>query len=162
MEEGQVFELADVISGKIINCGLTPECSNASKGEKKVWRLLWDYGVYVNRDIWFTHDECYFKDLKTTKGGIGRYDFVIWSRKANKDNKVIRLVEVDGEQHYKEGNFFPQTLKARQKDDQIKNEYAWSHNIPLIRIPYSAIDSLTIEDIFSDKYLVKPQGNPFP
>jgi len=36
-----------------------------------------------------------------------------------------------------------------------KNQYCLSHNIPLYRIPYSLRDTITFEDLFDDKFLVK-------
>lgn len=41
------------------------------------------------------------------------------------------------------------------ESDKIKNEYALSHNIPLVRIPYKERDHITLEMIMGDKYLVK-------
>ena len=37
----------------------------------------------------------------------------------------------------------------------MKNEYALSHNIPLVRIPYWERDNITLEMILEDKYLIK-------
>lgn len=40
-------------------------------------------------------------------------------------------------------------------DHNIKNEYALSHNIPLVRIPYWKRNSITLETIMGDQYLIK-------
>ena len=75
---------------------------------------------------------------------IGRYDFVIL-----KNNTPIRLIEFDGEQHYKNiANW--DSLELQQKRDQVKNEYALSHNIPLVRIPYWERDNITLDMIMGD------------
>lgn len=75
---------------------------------------------------------------------IGRYDFVIL-----KNNTPIRLIEFDGEQHYKNiANW--DSLELQQQRDQIKNEYALSHNIPLVRIPYWERDNITLDMIMGD------------
>lgn len=53
------------------------------------------------------------------------------------------MIEYDGEQHYMPVNFgenntklMKERLKARQKNDQIKNNYCKENNINLLRIPY--------------------------
>ena len=38
--------------------------------------------------------------------------------------------------------------------DIIKNEYAVKRGIPLVRIPYSEKGAITLDLLFSDKYLV--------
>ena len=48
----------------------------------------------------------------------------------------------------------PERLAQTQYYDQIKNEYAKSHNIPLKRIPYWDYDKITLENIMSDKWLI--------
>lgn len=45
--------------------------------------------------------------------------------------------------------------KSFWKNDTLKNQYALSHNIPLVRIPYSKRDSMTLDDILGDSYLYK-------
>ena len=42
--------------------------------------------------------------------------------------------------------------------DTIKNNYAFNHNIPLVRIPYTERDNITLEMIMGDKYLIKPSN----
>ena len=46
-------------------------------------------------------------------------------------------------------------LKATQKRDKIKNNYALSHNIPLVRIPYWERDNITLDLLLGNKYLQK-------
>ena len=60
-------------------------------------------------------------------------------------------VEYDGEQHFYPTRFGSQTVEESQKAfkelkirDSIKNEYCKSHDIPLIRVPYT----MKYEDIF--------------
>lgn len=83
------------------------------------------------------------------------YDFAIY-----KNDKIIRLIEYDGIQHYQEtwGKWKSRdTLEERQQRDKEKNQYAISHNIPLVRIPYWERDNITLEMIMGDKYLVKAE-----
>ena len=39
------------------------------------------------------------------------------------------------------------TFENKQLRDQVKNEYCYKNNIPLLRIPYWAYDSLTANDV---------------
>lgn len=83
-----------------------------------------------------------------------RYDFAILE-----NNKVIRLIEFDGEQHYENNiknsgwNTY-EKYKLTLKNDIKKNELAKIHNIPLIRIPYWERDNITLNLLLSDKYLI--------
>ena len=69
------------------------------------------------------------------------------------------MIEFDGEQHflYKNNgwNTKEQFLKTQQSDKE-KNEYCKRNNIPLIRIPYTHMNSLSIEDLRLDttKFLI--------
>lgn len=125
-----------------ISCG----CEN-SRGEYNIKKIL------NNHNVPYLHNKGYFKDLLSSIGGLLRYDFIIFSD----TNEPIRLVEFDGPQHNEPitrfgGNIHFETTKA---NDLIKNQYALSHNIPLVRIPYSKRDTITYDDIFGDKYLIK-------
>ena len=76
-------------------------------------------------------------------GKVARFDFYVENR---------YLIEFDGEQHINKNNtWYNETL---HKHDLMKNNYAKCHNIPLIRIPYSKKDSLTLEDLLGDSYLI--------
>ena len=83
------------------------------------------------------------------------YDFAIY-----KKDKIIRLIEYDGIQHYQEtwGKWKNKyTLEDQRRRDKEKNQYALSHNIPLVRIPYWERDNITLEMIMGDQYLVKKE-----
>jgi hypothetical protein len=68
---------------------------------------------------------------------------------------VVRLIEFDGEQHYREVPQWRTSLEVIKQRDKEKNEYALSNNIPLVRIPYWERDNITLEMIMDDKYLIK-------
>lgn len=93
-----------------------------------------------------------FTDLISKSGGYPLYDFAI----LDSFNNVERLIEFDGEQHFKPYEYFGGKEKFLKvvENDTLKNQYAKSHNIPLVRIPYSKRDSITIEDLLGDKYLI--------
>lgn len=49
-----------------------------------------------------------------------------------------------------------ENLKKEKKYDNIKNEFCLKNNIPLIRIPYTKLHKITIEDLLPEtsKYLI--------
>lgn len=115
-----------------VSCG----CYHRSIGATKILTLLTDNNINFI-------EEYSFIDLPKS-----RFDFAIIE-----NNQIIRLVEFDGEQHFKDVSAWG-GLELQQKRDNIKNEYALSHNIPLIRIPYWEQENITIDLILGDKYLV--------
>lgn len=125
------------------SCG----CSHKSIGENNIEQIL------KENDIDYIRDKIYFKDLINNNGNIMRYDFILLQ-----NNIPYRLIEFDGEQHFHivnkgymsgEEHFLQQIAS-----DNLKNNYAHSHNIPLVRIPYKERDNITLEMLMSDKYLV--------
>lgn len=117
------------------SCG----CLGRSVGEYNIFQLL------ENNKIHFISE--YHPD-----DGYGRYDFGI----LNENNQIIRLIEFDGEQHFQNSSgYWGSSFQEQQIRDKKKNEYALSHNIPLVRIPYWERDKITLDMIMSDKYLIK-------
>ena len=125
-------------SGNTSSCG----CINYSIGEKNIKNIL-DTNNISYKAQW----SCPELELK-------RFDFAILDINKN----VIRLIEFDGKQHFNDISGIwnsKESLTDIQKRDKIKNEYALSHNIPLVRIPYWERDNITLEMIMDDKYLVR-------
>lgn len=121
---------ANLNNGHTQSCG----CIN-SKGELKIIQLL------LENNMPFIHDRGIFKDCKLSTGGTARFDFYI-------DNSYV--IEYDGEVHYqtpKSGWFTEEKLDITRQRDMEKNEYCWSHNIPIIRIPYWEYDNISIDDL---------------
>ena len=116
-----------------------------SIGESNIKKIL------SNANITYKPQQS-FSDLKSDVGGLLLYDFGI----LNNDGQVVRLIEFDGEQHYKPVKYFggDNRFIKQQHLDELKNQYALSHNIPLVRIPYSKRDSMTLDDLLGDKYLI--------
>jgi len=135
----------DLKNGHIQSCGCLK-----SLGEQKIEKILKEHNIK------YIHNKIYFKDLILPKGGIGRYDFIL----LNDNDKPYRLIEFDGIQHYKPisfyyghtpGNNFEYTIN----NDNIKNNYAFKHNIPLIRIPYYVYNKIDINMLlYSNEFLV--------
>lgn len=119
----------DLKSGNTKSCG----CSK-SHGETKVADIL------SNNNITYAK-EYSFSDLKRKK--LLRFDFAVF-----KDGVLQYLIEYDGIQHYKEyGWNDAEHFKIVKENDSAKNQYCQDHNIPLIRIPYTHYNDLTINDL---------------
>ena len=123
-------------NGNIQSCG----CIKKSIGENNIKQLL------ENNNISYA-EQYTFSDLKNIKPL--RFDFAIFY-----NNQLVRLIEFDGIQHYEEQKYFSHSLEEIQTNDNIKNEYAKNNNIPLVRIPYWERDTITIEKILGDEYLI--------
>lgn len=126
------------------SCG----CINRSIGELKIEAILLENNIIYKKEITF-------EDLKNPNTNCKyRFDFGLY-----KNDTLYRLIEFDGEQHFGErsglwGDLKKDPFEARQQRDKEKNEYALSHNIPLVRIPYWERDNITLKMIIGDKYLV--------
>ena len=94
-------------------------------------------------------------DLVAEFGGYPTYDFAI----LDEQEEIIRLIEFDGNQHVRPYDYFggEEKFEKVKKNDSLKNEYAISHNIPLVRIPYSKRDSMTLDDLLGDRYTITKQ-----
>ena len=125
---------AQLLSGHTSSCG----CIKNSIGESNIAQLLTENNIsYIK--------EYTFNDLKSEKNVALRYDFYL--------SALNRLIEFDGEQHYKNTGW--NSLEKTQHHDLIKNNYAISHKIDLVRIPYWERDNITLEMLLGDKYLIK-------
>lgn len=127
-------------NGDKTQCSL---CMPRSKGEEKIKDLL------LKNNIPFVQEKS-FEDCKFESGHKARFDFYV-------NNQYI--IEFDGRQHIEEttgkcSNWW--SLNYVQTHDKVKNIYCKEHNIPLIRIPYSKLNYLKIEDLLleSSKYIL--------
>lgn len=121
-------------SGNTQSCG----CNRQSHGERKIEELLTTAKIPFVREK--TFETCRFPD----SGALARFDFYV----ANN-----YLIEFDGEQH-----FIPHNFGAGEKEQQLmfenikqhdafKNNWCRINHIPLIRIPYTMLTKLTIQDL---------------
>lgn len=118
-----------------------------SFGEEKISRILSSYNInFIKQKVDYN---CIFDS-----GKYGIFDFYV-------DNKYY--IEYDGIQHFKskseKGWNNNQNLQDVIKRDTVKNQYCLDNNIPLIRIPYTQYNFLTIEDLLLDKtnFLIKKE-----
>ena len=129
-------ELRRKDENRTVSCG----CYHRSIGATNIMDCLIFNGIEFI-------DEYVFPDLPKS-----RFDFAIIE-----NGKVVRLIEFDGEQHYKDVKQWG-GLELQQERDKVKNEYALSHNIPLVRIPYWERDKITLEMILGSTYEVREAG----
>lgn len=129
--------------GCVLSCG----CLNMSNGEYYISNIL------KERNINYTHNRAYFQDLRNDEGNLLRYDFIL----LDEDNSPYRIIEFDGVQHEQPIDYFGgiESFNKLQQNDKIKNQYALSHNIPLVRIPYTKRNNIIFDDLLGDKYLIK-------
>lgn len=119
-------------SKKKLSCGCLK-----SQGEEKIIHLL------QNNNIPFiyqkTFENCIFPDTK--KKAV--FDFYI-------NNQY--LLEFDGEQHFLEvgegtGFYTDEEILNMKYRDAFKTKWCEENNIPLLRIPYTKLNTLTINDL---------------
>jgi hypothetical protein len=109
-----------IITNHTTSCG----CKITSTMEKIVEKILDDFNLkYIKQ---YSFDDCKNKYVL-------KFDFAVFDA-----DKLICLIETDGEQHYKAVDYFGgiDGLFITQKRYTIKNEYCIMNNIPLIRLPY--------------------------
>ena len=122
----------DLQQGKISSCG----CMK-SKGETIIKQLLESVNIPFEEQKSFI--DCKFLDT----GYYAKFDFYI-------NNEYI--IEYDGEQHYYYKDI-PSTWNTKenflvtQQHDEYKNNWCKNHSIPIIRIPYTKLDTLCIADL---------------
>lgn len=131
----------NLLSQHTTSCG----CRITSKGEQAIIDLLKQNNIIFQK-------EKSFIDLisETTKKPL-RFDFWV-------NNSY--LIEFDGQQHFQEGkgNFDnPQKFQQTQNYDRQKNEYCLKNNIPLIRIPYTHLSNIRLEDLLleTSEFIIK-------
>lgn len=121
----------DLKSRKINSCGCVK-----SKGEKRIREILTQYHVNFNTEVTFD-------GLVSDKNAPLRYDFVIY-KDCNKNN-IDYIIEYHGEQHYQQSNKWH--TERQQLHDKIKINFCVEHNIPLIIIPYTDFNIISMEYI---------------
>ena len=119
-----------------ISCG----CQKNSLGASNIEKILQNHNIN------------YIKEYVVHELNNKRFDFAL----IDDNNKPIRFIEFDGEQHYRYSGGWntKENLIITQKRDKIKNKWAKDNDIPLVRIPYWERDNITLDIIMGDKYRV--------
>lgn len=126
------------VEGSHLTNGHTTSCGHIkSKGEQLITKLLQENNINFTSEI-------YFNDLRGYGNGLLRFDFGILI-----DNQIKYLIEFNGKQHYQEtgGWNTPEEYQSRQINDNKKVEYCNNHNLPLIIIPYTHLNKLSLNDL---------------
>ena len=121
-------------SGNTQSCGL---CSNNSHGNLKIEQLFKENNIFYERE----------KRFPTCKDTFSLpFDFYV---------NNLYCVEFDGKQHFQNTNTF-YNYEETHNHDIIKNNWCKENNIPLIRIPYTHLKDLKIEDLLleTSKFIV--------
>lgn len=117
-------------SGSVCQCS---DCKTLSKGEDRIKELLIEAKINFIQEK--TFDTCRYPETNA----LLRFDFYV-------DNSYI--IEFDGIQHFQSLGWHTEeklsNLKAR---DKYKNDWCKKNNIPIIRIPYTKLSTLTVEDL---------------
>ena len=128
-------------SGNTQSCG----CQK-SKGENRIIELLTEYNIPFTQQK--TFQDCIFPDTK----GLARFDFYV---------NDTYLIEYDGIQHFAASKYekswnTQEKVEHTQSHDTIKNQWCKKHKIPLIRIPYTHLKDLCIEDLLleTSKFII--------
>ena len=134
------------VNGVRLRNGSKTECSLCmprSKGEEQIKDILSENGIPFIQEKMF--EDCRFPDSNRK----ARFDFYV-------NNSYI--IEFDGRQHIEPtsgdcSNWW--SLDYVQSHDAIKNQYCADNNIPLIRIPYSKINYIKLQDLLPEtsKYI---------
>lgn len=125
----------DILSGNTRSCGCI-----TSRGEYTIGQIL------LTNNISFK-TQYSFPDLRGEKNHLYRFDFAIFD---DNDN-LSHLIEYDGRQHFftEDNNSWDtkENFEKTQLRDKEKTKYCKDHNITLIRIPYTKLESLTLKDL---------------
>ena len=131
------------VSGSSLRAGRTKSCGceRRSRGELIIAKLLTENNISFEQEV---------SMFKFANGTNAWFDFYV-------DNKY--LIEYDGETHYQynlHGWHNKEQLEAQQERDIIKNQWCLDNNIPLIRIPFTILSKLTINDLLleNSKYVI--------
>ena len=114
----------------------------SSRGEIKICEILDAAGLDYQ-------EEYTFPDLVSSSGRPLRFDFAVFDDNGDLDF----LIEFQGIQHYEPVEIFggEEQFKIQQEHDKRKCEYAKTHNITLIEIPYWDFEN--IETILESRLL---------
>lgn len=135
-----------VTTAKSLRAGLCQSCGCIkSKGEEKINQILKQLNYNYKTQFYFNELRDYDKNRPLPL----YFDFAVF----NKDNKLLCLIEYQGEQHYPNEYshnapwYTENELNDLCKRDNLKREYCIKNNIPLIEIKYTDYDKINLDYI---------------
>ena len=129
--------MKDIKSGNTKSCGCIK-----SHGEQKISEIFNMNNIIYQKQ--YTPGVKYKKPL--------HFDFAV----LNEQNEVLYCLEYDGKQHF-ENSLWSEDFELIKLRDEIKNKWCKENDIPLIRIPYWKLNTLTIEDLLleTSNFIIK-------
>ena len=117
-----------------------------SYGERDIEKLLDESGIpYITQ---YTYNNCRFPNTNRP----AKFDFLV---------NHLYVIEYDGDQHFKNSHGrFKSTLSEIRYRDLVKNSYCFQNNIPIIRIPYTHLNKICIEDLLleTSQFVLTPEN----
>lgn len=135
-----------IVAGNSLRTGNTSSCGciGKSKGEYYIEQILNKENILYIKEYPIKIEQKFL-----------RYDFAILD---NNTNNIKYIIEFDGKQHFESSEYFggEKQFQDTQKNDKIKNQWCKENNIPLIRIPYTHLKDLYLEDLLleTSKYII--------
>ena len=124
-----------IVSGTYLRNGTTSSCGclGKSKGEYLIEKLLNDNNILFIKEYPIIIENHRL-----------RFDFAIL------ENNIVKyFIEFDGKQHFESIKYFggENYFNYIKNNDNLKNKWCKDNNIPLIRIPYTLINELSINNL---------------
>ena len=141
-----IVKASHLKEGKIQSCGCLK-----SIGEEKISQILNENNIKFIKQ--YNNLNCIFPDTQH----LAIFDFYILC------NNSFYLIEYDGIQHYEAktngGWNTEKNLLKTKKRDEYKNQWCKDNNIPLIRIPYTHLKDLILEDLLleTSKFIINKE-----
>lgn len=135
-----IVKTRELISGDTHSCG----CLSQSYGSTQIENILKENNIQYKKEF-------IFPDLLSKNGFPLRFDFAVF----NSDNKLVYLIECQGEQHYEPVDFFggEETFLLQKERDSEKRRYCQKHNIPLVEIDYYNKKTITSDEVIRKELL---------
>ena len=89
-----------------------------------------------------------FPDLKSERGNLLRFDFAVFETPEDLEAERPKfLIEMQGEQHYKQKFQSREAFARQQANDKRKRNYCNAKGHVLVAIPYTELNSMTLDSI---------------
>lgn len=132
-----------IVSGNYLRFSNYPSCGCLkSKGEFEICNILEANNFSYMREFKVK------KSIESNEKWGLRFDFAVHTEKC-----WFYFIEFDGKQHFVPVDRFggKEYYEKVKEHDEWKNNFCIEHHIPLIRIPYTQIGKITLNDILPDK-----------
>lgn len=132
-------------NGDTKSCG----CLKNSWNETQIEKLLTEQSIQYKKQLSFP--DLYDKEIQGRKYVLP-FDFGIYY-----NEKLLYIIEYDGEQHFRK-IAFKTSQETTHYHDLLKNKYCFEHNIPIIRIPYNEDYDIKDLKLETTRFLLTPEN----